>query len=71
MTTGGDQLLTLSQAAERLGLSRKTLWLQVDRGVLHATRIGSVWVVTESEMERYSREHKGKPGGKPKKGGEQ
>ncbi len=63
-------MLTLSQAAERLGLSRKTLWLQVDRGVLHATRIGSVWLVTESEMERYARDHRGKPGGKLKNGTE-
>lgn len=65
MTTEGDELLTVSQAAERLGLSRKTVWLQINRGVLTASRLGSVWVVTAREVDRYARENKGKVGGKP------
>jgi excisionase family DNA binding protein len=71
MTTGGDELLTVSQAAERLGLSRKTVWLQINRGVLSAARLGSVWVITAREVDRYARENKGKVGGRPReKGGD-
>lgn len=67
MTTGGEELLTISQAAERLGLSRKTLWLQINRGTLHGQQIGHMWIVTASEVERYRRENKGRAGRKPTK----
>jgi excisionase family DNA binding protein len=66
MTIGGEEVLTISQAAARLGLSRKTLWLQINRGALRATQVGSVWLVTAVELDRYARENKGKPGRKPK-----
>ncbi len=64
MTIGGEEMLTINQAAERLGLSRKTLWLQVNRDVLHAVQIGIMWVIAASELERYAHENKGKPGRK-------
>ncbi|MCA1668143.1 MAG: helix-turn-helix domain-containing protein [Thermomicrobia bacterium] len=59
-------MLTISQAAERLGLSRKTLWLQINRGSLHGQQIGKMWVVTAGEVERYRRENKGQSGRRPK-----
>ncbi len=57
-----EELLTVTQAAERLGLHRDTLLRQIAKGVLHARRLGSIWVVTGAEVERYRREHLGKHG---------
>lgn len=56
------ETLTVTQAAERLGLHRDTLLRQIAKGVLHAKRLGSIWVVTGAEVERYRREHRGKHG---------
>lgn len=61
----GDEMLTLAQAAERLGLSPGTLRLQAKKGVLRAVLMGHTYVVRLSEVERYAREHKGKVGPKP------
>ncbi len=55
-------LLTLAQAAERLGLGAATLRHQVHNGRLAATLYGKTWLVTEEEVERYRRESLGKPG---------
>jgi excisionase family DNA binding protein len=67
-TEAGDIVLSLHQAAERLGVSHRTLRAQAHKGVLRATRISErFYVVTEQEVERYRREHLGKPGPKPKR----
>jgi excisionase family DNA binding protein len=57
-----DEVLTLGQAAERLGVRRDTLAQQAKKGVLHATLAGSVYLVTATEVERYRREVRGKRG---------
>ncbi len=46
-------MLTLKQAAERLGLSPETLRLQVRAGKMHATLAGKTYLVTASEVRRY------------------
>ncbi len=66
MQIGDDEVLTLKQAATRLGLSPRTLRVQVYNGRLKATLIGTTYAVAASEVERYRREHLGKPGPKPK-----
>ena len=53
MEVGGETVFTISEAATRYGLSRKTLLTQIRRGVLAATKSGNVFLVTASEMERY------------------
>ena len=53
MEVGGETVFTISEAATRYGLSRKTLLTQIRRGVLVATKSGNVFLVTASEMERY------------------
>jgi excisionase family DNA binding protein len=58
----GDEVLTLKQAAERLGRSATTLRLQVHAGKLHATLVGKMYLVTSMEVERYRREVLGKYG---------
>lgn len=59
MKIGDEEVLSLKQAAERLGISRITLSEQARKGVLHATLIGRSYAVTASEVERYRREHLG------------
>ena len=58
--------VTVTEAAERLNLSPRTLQEQIARGRLKATRHGPIWWITEAEVERYRRESKGKPGRRPK-----
>lgn len=53
-------MLTLAQAAVRLGLSPSTLRVQVKRGKLRARLVGKTWTVTEREVERYRAESLGR-----------
>ena len=46
-------MLTLREAAEKLGLSPVTLRIQAERGTLKARKIGRDWMVTPAEVERY------------------
>lgn len=55
-------MLTLVEAAARLGLSPSTLRHQARTGRLRARLIGKTYVVSEREVERYRAESKGKPG---------
>jgi len=49
-------LLTLVQAAKRLGVAPATLRAQVHRGKVNAAKVGRDWLVEEKEVERYRRE---------------
>ncbi len=55
-------MLTLTEAAAQLGLSASTLRHQVQSGRLRARMVGKTYVVTAREVERYRREHLGRPG---------
>ncbi len=55
-------MLTLAEAAARLGLSASTLRHQVHVGRLRARLIGKTYVVTERELVRYRAESLGRPG---------
>lgn len=59
-------MLTLTEAAARLGLSASTLRTQVHEGRLKARLVGKTWTVTVAEVERYARENRGRRG-RPKK----
>lgn len=59
-----DKLLTIVEAAALIGRSPVTLRKQVTRGALRATRVGSQWVVTERELQRYVAEHRRERGPK-------
>lgn len=62
MKVGDDAVLTLKEAARLLGLSPETLRLQVRNKKLSAFLAGKTYLVLESEVERYRREHRGKFG---------
>ena len=55
---GRCALLTLTEAAERLGLSAETLRWQIRNGKLKARKVGPIWTVSEKEVERYARENR-------------
>jgi excisionase family DNA binding protein len=55
-------LLTLRDAAARLGITADTLRAQVRRGRLRATKLGRDWLVEEAEVARYERTSLGRTG---------
>ena len=44
--------LSITQTAQRLGVTRQSVWSRIDRGIIQAERIGNGWVVPESEVQR-------------------
>lgn len=60
MTPRRNTILTLGQAAERLGIQPGTLRNQAIRGKLRAIKPGHDWLVDEAEIERYRAENKGR-----------
>ena len=61
-----EGLLTLTQAAIRLGVTSDYLRVAVYRKKLAAEKVGRDWLVTDEEVERYARERLGKKG-RPRK----
>jgi excisionase family DNA binding protein len=52
-----SDLLTLADASAELGVAHDTLRWQVHNGKLKAQKLGTSWVVTRREVERYRREN--------------
>ncbi|WP_162909889.1 helix-turn-helix domain-containing protein [Aggregatilinea lenta] len=48
-----QQLITLSEAAERFGLSHSHLRLLVRQGKVWGTKLGFSWVTTEAAVNTY------------------
>ena len=71
MKIGELEVLSLAEAAEVLGVTRRNLSNQAKRGRIKAMLLGDRYVVTTEEVERYQKEQAGKPGRKRKNGGEQ
>jgi hypothetical protein len=57
-----EDLLTLAEAAEDLGIAPVTLRAAVARGALSARKFGKTWVTTRLEVQRYRLEHLGQVG---------
>ena len=51
-------MLTLSEAAVRLGVTPDTLRQQIANGRLRAKKVGPIWTITERELDRYARENR-------------
>jgi excisionase family DNA binding protein len=61
-------LITLAQAAEKLGRSPSTLREQIRRGQLKAEKIGRDWLLEEGEVERYRAASVAQGAGRPSLG---
>jgi excisionase family DNA binding protein len=64
-----DEYLTVTQAAESLGLSTSGVRVRLERGVMLGRRIHPrLWLVPKSEVERWQQRGKLRPGPKPSPG---
>lgn len=54
--TGIPQLHRLSYVSERTALSRSTLYRLIERGDLHAVKVGKALRVTDLEINRFIEE---------------
>jgi len=61
-----DDLMTLRQVAERLGISRMQVYRHVNAGHIKTHTIGSMQVVERQELDRFLATPKNK-GGRPRK----
>ena len=55
-------MLTLTEAAARLGVAASTLRHQIRKGKLRGRLVGKTWTISEREADRYASESLGKPG---------
>ncbi len=58
MQIGDEEVLSLNQAAERLGVRRETLAQQAKRGKLRATLVGHTYMVKMSDLLAYDEDRK-------------
>ncbi len=64
MKTGKtSSLVTVTQAASKLKVSRQNIHQAIERGRLKASRVGSVLLVSLADLDRYgkSRKRTGRP----------
>jgi excisionase family DNA binding protein len=55
--------LTVTEAAERRGLTRQAILAVIKRGTLPATRVGNHWLIHQRDLEAFEPS----PGGRPRK----
>lgn len=62
----GRDVVTITEAAQELGVRPDSLRQAVLRGAVKAMRAGGIWLITREELDRYNRERiKGR--GRPRK----
>ena len=59
-------MLTITDAAARLGIDPSRVRLLVRQGRIPARRFGRAWVISESDLNTYQPRPQGKPGHRPK-----
>jgi excisionase family DNA binding protein len=57
-----DDLLSLAEAADLLGIKPATLRAAIDRRRFTARKVGNTWVTTRPEVERYRSQNSGAVG---------
>jgi excisionase family DNA binding protein len=59
-------VMTVTEAAERLGIERRNVQYHLDKGNLTGRKVGPIWVIPRSQVERMlANRHGAKPGPKP------
>lgn len=64
-TVDTDKLLTSTEAAEILGLSKDSVKKYCQTGALEAIKLGRSWFIEKKEVMRYKRENLGNSGRPP------
>jgi excisionase family DNA binding protein len=59
-------MLTVKEAANRLGVSHSRVGALVRQGRIKATKVGPMWLIAESEVAGFVPRASGKPGHAPK-----
>jgi excisionase family DNA binding protein len=62
---GRGAVVTLKEAAARLGVMPATLRQQIANGALQATKRGRDWWVTPAQLDAYRTRSLGRPGRRP------
>ena len=60
-------LLSVSEAAARLGVSRVRVWQWIKEGRLKAERLGNAWAIRERDLAKFKPRPTGRPSGSKKK----
>jgi excisionase family DNA binding protein len=55
-----ENLMTVTEAAKYLGLSRRTIYRLIDRGVFNPGQIGHMLVIEKNEVDAYAADVEGK-----------
>jgi hypothetical protein len=65
-----DELLTLAQVGQELGIDPSRLRRLAARGVLRARKLGNTWITTRRDMEAFAQQRRprGWPAGRPRIG---
>lgn len=58
-----ETVLTVAEAAKRMGFSEHTVRAYIDRELIRARKLGPIWLIKASECDRYLRERR--PRGNP------
>jgi excisionase family DNA binding protein len=53
-----DRVLTTNQVAAKAGVSRHTVDREIGRGNLAAEKVGTQWVITEAEADRWAAKYR-------------
>lgn len=63
-----QEMMSVTQAAEQLGLDRRTVQRRLERGEMRGTRVHEkLWLIPREEVERWHQFGRLKPGPKPKR----
>ena len=72
MVGGERELLTVTEAADELGLTVRGVQERLRRGLMRGERVSPrLWMVPRAEVERWKALGRQKPGRKPKGDGEE
>ncbi len=53
ITMKKTDLVSITEAAEYLGISRSAVWIAIQEGRLAASKIGKFYVIRRAEVEKY------------------
>lgn len=58
-----NDLMTITQAADMLKISRQAVWKAIDKNRLPAENIGGIWLILKDDVLRYKENREAKKDG--------